>query len=225
MLRWIASALDSSVGKKILMGLTGILLVLFLLEHLAGNLFLYVPGGEEAFGPFDAYVDFFPRFGPLLPVAEVALGLLFAVHALYAIRITLANREARPTKYVVRNDRGAKTIGSASMILTGLALLAFLVVHLLDFRFDAGFHGDHGRTVAAKLARPGRALFYLAIMAVLGVHLSHGAQSALQSLGIHHPRWTRFLRGLGIAVAVFFAVGFASFPIYYLFFWTAGGAH
>jgi succinate dehydrogenase / fumarate reductase cytochrome b subunit len=225
MLSWIVKALESSVGKKIVMGLTGVLLVLFLLEHLVGNLFLYFGTEAAPFGPFDAYVDALKKVGPLLPVLEVALGLLFVIHAIYAIRVTLQNREARKQKYVVRGDRGGQTVGSVSMIYTGLAILVFLVVHLINFRFDQDFDEEHGLTVAHTLSSPPLALFYLAIMAVVGVHLSHGVQSALQSLGVHHPRWTVCLRRAGITIAVLFALAFASFPIYYLVFWTEGGAH
>ena len=225
MLSWIAKALDSSVGKKILMGLTGLLLVAFLLEHLVGNVLLYVSGKEDAFGPFDAYVDFLKGFGPLLPVMEVGLLLLFVVHALFAIRLTLQNRDARKNKYVVRNDRGGQTVGSISMIITGLIITAFLVVHMLDFRFSHAFEKAHGLTVARTMASAPKALLYVAVMAVVGLHLSHGFQSALQSLGINHPRWTAFLRRAGIAIAVLFAAAFASFPLYFLFFWTEGGAN
>jgi len=225
MLSWIVKALDSSVGKKIVMGLTGVLLVLFLLEHLVGNFFLYIGGDTAPFGPFDAYVDLLQKLGRALHVLELGLAALFVVHMLCAIRLTLQNWEARKQKSVVRNDRGVQTIGSVSMIYTGLAILAFLVVHMIDFRFNDEFHKEHGLTVARTMASYPKAIFYLVIMAVVGVHLSHGFQSALQSLGLSHPRWTVFLRRSGIAIAVLFAAAFASFPIYYLIFWTEGGAN
>jgi succinate dehydrogenase / fumarate reductase, cytochrome b subunit len=224
MLRWIAKALATSIGKKILLGLTGCLLLLFLLEHLVGNLFLYIDAEGSA---FNAYVAHLQGFGPLLKVGEVMMVLLFAVHIILAIQLTLENRAARKQKYVVRSSRGGQTLGSRSMILTGLLLLCFLGMHMFDFRFNAEFmaEGGHAASVMQAMSTPLTAVLYLAALGLVGFHVSHGFQSALQSLGINHPRWTPLIRQGSIAVAVFFALAFASFPIYYLFFWTEGGAN
>jgi succinate dehydrogenase / fumarate reductase cytochrome b subunit len=225
MLRWIGNALASSVGKKLVLGATGLLLVGFLLEHLHGNLKLTPYLGEPAGEAFDDYVAFLLGFGFYTKLAEVGLFALFACHVYLALRVTLENREARRQRYVVRNDRGAKTLGSASMFVTGALILAYLIKHLLDFRFAAEFHDAPYDTVAAKLSQPLHGLVYLAISLVVGLHVSHGFQSAFQSLGLNHPRWTPIVRAAGYGIAALFALGFASIPFYFLFFWSEGAAH
>jgi succinate dehydrogenase cytochrome b subunit len=214
---WFGNALASSVGKKIVMGLTGLLLVGFLVEHLHGNLKLIEDPSGEA---FDGYVEFLQSFGPLLTVAEIGLALLFLAHIYLAFRLTLENWQARKERYVVRGRRGGSTPGSISMFYTGALILGYLLKHLYDFRFDGGFFADPDAAVKATLSRPGHAVVYLGAALVLGLHLSHGFRSAFQSLGVNHPRWNPVLAKLGVLVALLFAGGFAAFPIYFLFFWS-----
>jgi succinate dehydrogenase / fumarate reductase cytochrome b subunit len=217
----LGNALASSVGKKVLMGLTGLLLVGFLVEHLHGNLkLLEDPSGEA----FDDYVAFLQGFGPLLTVAEVGLALLFLAHVYLAFRLTLENLQARRQRYVVRASRGASTPGSVTMFFTGALILGYLLKHLYDFRFDGRFFADPDARVKATLSQPGHAVVYLGAALVLGLHLSHGFRSALQSLGVNHPSWNPLLVLVGKVVAVLFAVGFAAFPIYFLFFWSDGSS-
>lgn len=216
----LGDALASSVGKKLVMGLTGLLLLGFLVEHLHGNLkLLEDPSGKA----FNDYVAFLQSFGPLLLVAEIGLALLFLAHAFLAFRLTLENVQARRQGYVVRARRGGSTAGSLTMFYTGALILAYLVKHLLDFRFDARFFDDPATLVRATLSQPGHALVYLAVAPVLGLHLSHGFRSAFQSLGLNHPAWNPVLEKLAWLVALLFAFGFAAFPIYFSFF-AGGGA-
>ncbi len=215
----IGDALASSIGQKIVMGLTGLLLVGFLVEHLHGNLKLYEDAGGEA---FDGYVAFLQGFGPLLVVGELGLAALFLVHIYLAFRLTLENMQARRQRYVVRNNRGASTLGSVSMFYTGALILGYLLKHLYDFRFDGRFFEDPDALVKATLSQPKHAIVYLIAALVLGVHLSHGFRSAFQSLGVNHPRFTPLLEKLSLAIALLFTLGFASFPIYFLFFWDGG---
>jgi succinate dehydrogenase / fumarate reductase cytochrome b subunit len=216
MLRWIGNALASSVGKKLVMGLTGLLLVGFLVEHLHGNLKLYEGDGEG----FNEYVDYLQGFGPLLLIAEVGLAALFLCHIFLAIRLTLENRQARDERYVVRSNRGKETFGSVSMFVTGALLLGYIIKHLLDFRFADGFFDDPKGAVMSTLHQPGTAFIYVVASIVLGIHLSHGFRSAFQSLGASHPKLDPILERAGWGIAVFFALGFGSFPVYFLFFWS-----
>lgn len=216
---WFGNALASSVGKKMVMGLTGLLLVGFLVFHLKGNLTLFEdPSGRH----FDEYVAFLQGFGPLLLVAEIGLALLFLAHVFLAFRLTLENIQARRQRYAVRSTRGAASVASLSMFYSGALILGFLLKHLYDFRFDHRFLGDPDALVKATLHQPGHALVYLAAAAVLGLHLSHGFRSALQSLGVNHPSWNPWLERLGKLLAFVFAAGFAAFPIYFLLFWSDG---
>jgi succinate dehydrogenase / fumarate reductase cytochrome b subunit len=218
-MRRIGNALASSVGKKIVLGLTGLMLVGFLLEHLHGNLKLIEDPSGAA---FDEYVAFLQGFGPLLVLSEIGLGLLFAAHVFLALRLTLENMQARRQGYVIRNNRGASSLASISMFATGSLILGFLLKHMLDFRFAAGFFEDPSGTVAATLSSPGHATVYIAAALLIGVHLSHGFRSALQSLGANHPAWNPLLENAGKLLAVLLALGFAAIPVFFLLFWNEG---
>lgn len=219
-LRWFGNVLASSVGRKVVMALTGLLLVGFLVAHLAGNLTLFADSDGAA---FNDYAQKLQDLGPILLVMELGLVALFGIHVFLAIRLTLENRDARTAKYAVRSGRGAKTMASASMPVTGVIVLAFLIKHLIDFRFDGAFHEDGAATVAAKMADPLNAVLYLVAFGVLGLHLSHGVQSALQSLGANHPRYTPLVKNISIGLGVILALGFAAIPLYYLFLGGANG--
>jgi succinate dehydrogenase / fumarate reductase cytochrome b subunit len=215
----LGNALASSVGKKIVLGLTGLMLVGFLLEHLHGNLKLIEDPSGKA---FNDYVTFLQGFGPLLVVAEIGLALLFLAHVYLALRLTLENMQARKTGYVARARHGGSTVSSLTMFYTGALILGFLVKHLLDFRFDAPFFDDPAAAVGRTLSQPGHALAYVAAALVIGLHLSHGFRSALQSLGVNHPGWNPVLEWLGKGLAFVLAAGFAVIPLYYLLFWSEG---
>src|SRR5215211_153177 len=127
---WLGKTLSSSIGKKLVMALSGLALIGFLITHLSGNLLIYRGESGEA---FDAYEHMLSS-NPLLPVAEIALLALFVVHVALAFRLSMQNRESRRQRYAVRASRGEKTLASASMLTTGLVVLFFLVIHLWDFR-------------------------------------------------------------------------------------------
>lgn len=197
------------------MGTTGLLLVVFLIGHLSGNVPL-LPAVDPSGEAFDDYVEFLNGFGALKYLAELGLVALFGVHIFVAIRLTLDNREARKQAYVVRNTRGSATIASSSMFVTGTLLLAFLIKHLLDFRFNDAFHEAPGETVRATLAAPVHGLIYVVAALVAGVHVSHGFRSAFQSLGFSHPSWNAIIAIAGKAIAVLLALGFAGIAAYFL---------
>lgn len=208
----LGDCLASSLGKKALMALTGLLLVGFLVSHLAGNLTLYADKDGQA---FNAYCAKLQSFGPLLLVAELLLALLFCAHIYLGVRLTMENRDARRDGYSIRNSRGKKTLGSSSMFFTGALVLGFLIKHLLDFRFDESFHGGPAAAVRASFHEPVTVAIYVVGMAALGLHLSHAFRSAFQSLGIHHPRLVPLLERIGLALAIVLPVGFASMPLYF----------
>jgi succinate dehydrogenase / fumarate reductase cytochrome b subunit len=214
-----AAALKTSIGKKLVLGVTGVLLILFLFFHVAGNLSLFADADGAA---FNLYVEKLTSLGPLKTLGELGLLALFGVHIAMALRVTAENREARSSRYEVRNDRGAMTLGSMSMIVTGLITLAFLVLHLIDFRFDGAFEEDPALLVKQTLASPVHALLYLGAVVVVSIHVSHGFQSCLQSLGLSTAKLRTPLTRIGIAFAVLVGLAFAAFPIYYSLFWNGG---
>jgi succinate dehydrogenase cytochrome b subunit len=210
--------LDSSLGRKIVMALTGLLLTGFLVAHLAGNFTLFAGKDGEA---FIKYAKGLHDLGPLLVVAELGLVALFGVHIMMAVRITALNREARPQRYAVKKTFGESTPASASMAVTGSIVLGFLVIHLLTMRFAGGIQALQGEKLHTEvievLGSPVMALIYLIGSLVVGIHLAHGFKSLFQSLGVNHPRVAAVAKPLGYGLAVFFALGFASFPIAGLF--------
>jgi succinate dehydrogenase / fumarate reductase cytochrome b subunit len=208
----LGDCLASSLGKKAVMAATGLLLVGFLIAHLAGNLTLYADKDGQA---FDAYCAKLQSFGPLLLVAEVLLALLFCAHVYLGARLTMENRDARRAGYSIRSSRGRKTLGSSSMFFTGALVLGFLIKHLIDFRLDGQFHASPAATVRESFQQPATVAIYVLGMAALGLHLSHAFQSAFQSLGIHHPRLVPLLERTGLALAIALPVGFASLPLYF----------
>lgn len=213
MLSRFGAFLRSSIGKKIAMALTGLLLFGFLVVHVLGNLTLYGDGDGTA---FNAYAHKLESLGPVKIAAEVALALLFIAHAALGMRTALSNREARPQRYKEAPAKGERSLASMSMIVTGGVVFVFLVIHIIDFRL-AGFGGPGQPTlselVIARVASPVGASIYFVSMLVLGVHLWHAFQSALQTFGLRHPTYTGAIRCAGMVLAVAVAGAFASFPV------------
>ena len=201
----------SSVGTKILIGVTGVLLFTYLLIHIAGNALVF-------FGPdvFNNYSYVMEVRNPLLLIIEIALLLVFLLHIYKTIRMYLGNRAARPARYIKKKWAGRpsrKTIASSTMIVSGLWLLAFLVIHVKAFRFSPVYEWPAGgrdlyRQEFENLSNPLVVGFYVLSMLVVGSHLWHGFSSAFQSLGVDHPRVTPLLLKAGKVFAVVIAGGF-----------------
>lgn len=218
MLRWIDRFLNSSIGRKALMAVTGLLLVGFLVSHLSGNLLLFK--GQTA---FDDYVHFLNGIAAL-PLLELGLVGLFVLHILLAIKLTGENKAARPVGYNIKADHGRKTIPSATMILTGVVILGFLIKHIWDFRWrKAEFEEAPYEMVVRTFQDPLTAMVYVLGCTALGLHLFHAISSAFQTLGINHPKYNALILGAGRVIAVALALGFASLPLFFLL--SHGGAH
>lgn len=211
--------LSTSVGKKTVMAITGLSLVGFLVTHLLGNLNLWI-GGDEG---FNEYAEHLESYGWLLNAAEIGLLVIFIIHACLALKITAENRSARPVGYRRRESLGGMTPGSATMLITGLVLLVFIIIHVADFRIPKlqGELPDLAVAVRERLSHPAGATIYLVGVIAMGLHLSHAIQSAFQSLGINHPRWTPIIQHGSRALALLLTIGFATFPIF-LFFGGSG---
>ena len=192
------------------MAATGLLLVGFLVIHLAGNLLLFA---DDTGATFDAYAKQYHDRPALLYTAEVLLVALFWCHIYLAFRTTLDNREARQRGYAIRQSLGKRTIASASMFVTGAIVLGFLIVHLLDFRLNPDSEQGLARLVRARLTSPLGISIYAVALLALGLHLSHGVRSALQTLGVNHPRFNPVLSKAALALAVILFLGFLSIPL------------
>ncbi len=220
----LSKALWSSVGKKFIMAITGLAMVIFLIEHLSGNLLLFSQNPE----PYNKYAHFLISFGWLLIVAEVILIAILVFHMISAISITIGKKKARPIDYYKTGHASGpskKSLASTTMIYTGALLFIFLIIHLKTFKFGLNYTTDvdgvemrdlHG-LVWEVFQSPVYVIWYLAAMIFLGFHLRHGFWSAFQSLGVSHPRYTSIIYGIGIFVAVALAVGFLGIPIWIYF--------
>lgn len=220
----------TTVGKKVLTGITGIAWVLFIIAHLLGNFQLFLNDGGAA---FNAYTKFLESQGVLLYIAEAGLVLTLLLHAAIGINIWLGKRRARPVGYTMYKSAGepsAQNLGSRTMIITGSVLLVFLVVHIWTFKFGPGIAEgyqtfidgeparDLYRLVIEKFQDPLYVLGYTAVMILLGLHLRHGFWSAFQSLGAIRPSARKTMQFAALVVGVLLAVGFLSIPLYIYFF-------
>jgi len=214
MLRWIERFATSSLGRKALMAVTGLMLVGFLLVHLAGNLTLYADSDGSAFA------DYAHKIGslPFLPIAELGLLVLFLAHIGLALKVSLDNRAARPVRYEATGTHGEKTLASTSMLVSGVVILAFLVKHLIDFRFrKAEFEQDPAGAITEAFSSGSTVLIYVIGCIALGFHLFHALPSSAQTLGANHPKYTPAITWAGRILAVVIALAFASFPLVYMF--------
>jgi succinate dehydrogenase / fumarate reductase cytochrome b subunit len=228
----MAKAGWSSVAKKLLNGLTGLGLIVFVILHLGGNLTLLSPNPDT----FNAYAHKLTGLGFLLYAAEIGLLLLFLAHIVSALAVWVQNRGARSERYHVSVSRGKpsrKSVSSVTMIYTGLILFAFVVWHVVTFRFGPGISDgyvtyingeearDLHRLVVEFFSNPINVVLYVAVMILLGFHLRHGFWSAFQSIGVNHPKYSPFIYALGIAAAFVLAIGFLILPVWLYF---RGGA-
>lgn len=199
---WFTRAVSSSVGKKYVMALTGLLLGGFLLVHAAGNSTIFLGRGT-----FLAYAAHLHALGIAVAVAEFFLLALFLTHVTTGLVLFLENRRARTTRYAVGGSAGGRTWGSATMPYSGILIFSFLLLHLNNFRFiDPG--ANIADIVAGVLARPLYAVLYGIGFGALTLHVSHGFWSLFQSAGINHPRCDRLIRvcawlACGLIITVF----------------------
>jgi succinate dehydrogenase / fumarate reductase cytochrome b subunit len=216
-LNWLTRTINSTIGQKVIVGLTGLALVLFMITHVGGNLLMYA--GDDG-ASFNAYSDGLHSLGLLLYVAEAGLLAMLIVHVVFVIRLSRRNAQAGGAgRYAVsasKTDGGAKNKSSKMMLISGSIVLAFLFVHIWDFRLQ--YPPPEGQTlfdmVVAALQEPWRVGLYVVGSLLISWHVLHGFQSAFRSLGLNHPTWTPLLSRLGLVLALVFGIGFASFPIW-----------
>jgi len=205
----IKQAMTSSVGKKCLMAISGAMLSLFLLAHLAGNTTIF--GGRDS---FNSYAGRLHSLGILLHIFSAALLLVFLIHIVTGIILFIENYRARPARYAVYKSSGERSWGARSMPYTGALILLFLFVHIVNFKFsDKIVPGD---AVAAVLTRPGYALFYIFAFLALALHVSHGFWSLNQTLGLNHPKYNRMLRAGALGVSIIIGMLFILIPSLFL---------
>ena len=226
-------SINTTVGRKYLMAITGLGMIGFVCLHLVGNLTLLIPDGGYA---FNSYAVFLHSAGELTYIMELGLVGLFGTHIVMSFFVWLENRRGRPQKYAVQaNARGVsrKNISSMNMIWLGALLALFIVLHIWGFRFGPGWTVADAKTeelqamavlhphaldlaglVVTSFQELPIAVFYMVVMVALFFHLRHGFWSAFQSLGILAPRFERELRIFGWILAVLLGVGFLFLPLW-----------
>ncbi|RAK66111.1 succinate dehydrogenase cytochrome b subunit [Hymenobacter edaphi] len=220
---WLSNALTSSIGRKIIMAVTGLFLCSFLVVHLVGNLQLFKNDGGAAFNIYSHFMG----TNPIIRTLEFGLLFGFGFHIYEAFVLTGKNRKARGSQgYVANHIEQNSPWQSRNMGLLGTIILVFLLVHLYNFFYRARFgdldpdinnNDDLYTLVVSSFHQWWYVLLYVLAQVALCYHLIHGFKSAFQSLGLTHRKYTPFVTYLGYAFSVLVCAGFAAMPLYFFF--------
>jgi len=211
--------LNSSIAKKQTVAITGFLLILFIITHLGGNLFIYA--GPDV---FNSYAHKLHSLGPLLLIPRVLLAVIFLLHIFVIHILVIQNIKARGglKRYAIDQAVGKRSLAERIMPWSGLYILVFVIFHILDFAW-ADQHGArtiiHGKSyglyglVFNSFRDPVHGILYIVAVCFLGMHLSHGAQSIIQTCGFR-PKWEPFIQKCSDYFALIMVAGFSSIPVY-----------
>src|SRR5271166_6592131 len=208
---------QSSIGKKLVVAVTALILILYVLGHLAGNLQIYL--GQDR---INTYAKFLHDLGPILWAVRVVLLAALVTHVIATIQLAQENRLAKPQKYAVPGYQRS-TLASRTMIVSGLIVLCFVIYHLLQFTLhvtDPEFHKLHDslgrpdvyRMLILGFRHPLVSFFYVLALFLLASHLSHGFESVTQTLGINNRRISRFVSTGGQTLTWLIFAGYVSIP-------------
>lgn len=208
---------STSIGRKLVVAVTGLMLVGFLLSHMLGNMAVFQ--GSEALNSYAAWL----QGHPALWVLRLGLLLIFVTHIYFALQLALENRAARPTRYA--SSRVFQTSSASRyMVLTGLLVVLFVIGHLLHFTFGAlpldgfgqldasGRHDVYGMVVSS-FQNPWICGLYVIAMNLIGFHLAHGTRSLFQTVGVNHDSYNSSIRMVSRVLVTLFVVGNCSIPI------------
>lgn len=207
--------LKTSVGKKVLMGVTGLFLISFLVVHVSLNSAIFFNDGGQT---FNAGADFMAH-NPVIRIMEIVLFAGLIIHIVQALTLTLANKKARPVAYAKIDGAANSSWYSRSMGILGSLLLLFLVSHLSHFWIDTKIavfkHEEHNTYLDMKevFSHWYIVLIYLVGVISLCYHLLHGFQSAFQSLGLNHKNYTPLIKKVGVWFSIIVCLLFASMPV------------
>jgi succinate dehydrogenase / fumarate reductase, cytochrome b subunit len=209
---------SSSVGTKLVIGVTGLALFVYMLLHLVGNAIIFF--GQDAFNAYSHLLI----ANPLIVPVEIGLLLVFLLHIYKTITMWSQNRAARPVRYVKKELAGhtsRKSLASSSMIASGIVILLFVIIHVKQFKYGTFYLVSGGesirdlyRTEIEVFQQPLWVVVYVLCTLIVGLHLRHGIASAFQSLGLDHPRFSRHIVAWGIALAVLIGGGLAVIPVW-----------
>ncbi|WKZ58671.1 MAG: succinate dehydrogenase cytochrome b subunit [Cyclobacteriaceae bacterium] len=222
---WFTKFLSSSLGKKLLMALTGLFLILFLAVHLAGNLQLLKDDGGKS---FNVYAEFMST-NPLIQTISKGNFAFIIIHAVYALILSVQNRKARGPVGYAQTSGKSSIWASRNMGILGTVILAFIIIHLKDFwaqmhfgsiptvNYDGAEVRDLANIVNIWFAKGWYVALYVICMAAIGFHLWHGFSSAFQTLGLNHLKYNGVINFVGRAFAIIVPALFASIPLFMFF--------
>ena len=216
MMHW----LKNTVGKKLVMGISGLMMVLFVVAHLLGNTAVFAgPDG------INAYAAKLHELAPLVWSYRLVMIIMVSLHIFFGVQLTLENYRAKPQTYAIRTSLSA-TFAGKSMIWTGIILGVFIIYHLLQFTFqvtnpeiaafshlDAAGRPDVFMMVVLGFRKLSVSLLYMIALGALFFHLSHGIQSFFQTFGLNNERSLPVISQVGTVVAIILFIGYLSIPL------------
>jgi succinate dehydrogenase / fumarate reductase, cytochrome b subunit len=221
---WVTKTLSSSLGRKLIMGITGLSLIIFLIVHCGINSLIFFNDGGKT---FNAAAEFMGT-NWLIRTTEVGLMLGFIIHIVDGLMLWVSNKAKRPVKYAIVKGEANSTWYSRSMGLLGTLVLIFLIIHLRHFWIVSRFTNEIeiGREalfgeMKAVFQNPFVVVLYVLGCISLAYHLMHGFQSAFQTMGWRHPKYTPFVQALGKWFSIIVPLIFAAMPISMYFGWIA----
>ena len=219
---------ETSIGKKIIVSLSGMFLMVFLMVHLVVNLTLIIDDSGELFNK----AAHFMATNPAIKIVEPILALGFIIHLFYTGYVTLLNYMARPARYKMRKTKETSGWASKNMFFLGSTVFIFLVIHIWNFFWKIKFSGDslldhivvdgeqmeNTYNLVSTLFKTSiiYSVLYMVGSIALGFHLSHGFWSSFHTIGLNNDNWMSRLRIIAVIFAVIIAAGFISIPLYFI---------
>ncbi|WP_136796719.1 succinate dehydrogenase cytochrome b subunit [Desulfosediminicola ganghwensis] len=209
---WFINFFKTSIGRKYVMAITGLLLVLFLCTHVFGNVTIYLSASA-----FQHYADALHSLPVLVFIFSTSLFTVLAAHIGFGLYLFFQNREVNSSRYAVQAEivTEKKSIAAKTMPYSGLLLLLFLLVHVSGFTLSGG-EMPISELVKERFSGFFYSLFYLISFAAMALHLTHGFWSMLQTLGANHPRYNDAIDKLTYIVPAFFLIMFGGIPLYFM---------
>lgn len=217
-MKWIVNFFKSSVGKKVIMSLTGLFLITFLMIHLFGNIQVLLDDDGKAFTEFVIFME----ENPLIKVVAYGLYFFILLHSIQGTLIWITNRRSKGKSYAVKTSTNA-TWASKNMFYLGILIFVFLVIHMGDWWLELKVLHEYNdealyQNVIDTFKIPGYVVLYEIAMIALFFHLKHGFQSAFQTLGLNHEKYTPIVNGIGWIYSIVVPLGFFIIPLYIYFF-------
>ena len=222
---WVSKTLSSTLGKKLIMALTGLFLILFLIGHVSGNTLLFKNDGGEAFNIYAKFMTTNPAVKLLSYITYISV----LAHVVYSIILTKSNKTARPIGYAISKSETNSAGSSRNMGVLGTIVLIFIVIHLQGFWYKmhwgnlpmVDYNGEQYKDlfsiVQFAFQQEWLVALYVLSMVFLGFHLSHGFSSAFQTLGLNHVKYSPAIKKIGLAFSIIVPALFASMPLYIYF--------